>query len=234
MVTYFTEEHRKKAFETRMRNKQLREQTNNVKPEPEVKPITSQDVERKRSELEALRLDVEIEKLRRPDTSVDYYGKMLELQERHNQQLLEMQKNQFNIQLELEKMRIGTPSEEDGFGDILESLKPMLPLIAEGMKKHNNQKEGLGSKSPLHPEPSSDKNKKEKTKTMDENETLESYKQKIREGKITEEQAWIDFQEQVPPVIVKQMGYSGFKANFDKVKAEGKTLNSSETQSING
>lgn len=232
MVTHFTDEHRRKAYETRMKNKQLQEQQPLLNSKPEVKPISSQDVERKRAELEALRLDVEIEKLRRPDTSVDYYGKMLELQERHNQQLLDMQKNQFNIQLELEKMRLGTPTEEDGFDNILETLKPMLPLIAEGMKKAHIPAEGKGL-SPL-PKPSAEKPKKEVKTSMEDGETLESYKQKIRDGLITEEQAWLDFQEQVPPVIVKQMGYAGFKAQFDKVKNEGKTLNTSENNKIDG
>jgi len=175
-------------------------------------------IAKKREELEILRIDTEINRLKKPDIAENSYFKdAMAMQQQHFNQLLEMQKQHMDLKLEIEKMKlIDVDGGDDSGGlEILEVLKPMLPLIAEGMKKKNNPDLTSGKEVPLPSTPLKSvvaalpKKKKEEKLTI----------QEIREGKITEDEAWIDFQEQVPPVIVKQMGRKGFKKEYDAIKA---------------
>lgn len=92
-----------------------------------------------RERLEVRRLEIELQKLEKPDTSIDYYSKMLELQKESFKAQLEMLTQQQNLKIELEKLKI---SQEMGQqGDIFEDLiTGLLPLLPELIKKSKNNK----------------------------------------------------------------------------------------------
>jgi hypothetical protein len=97
-------------------------------PIPPATPPTPQttSIAKKREELELKKLEIEIAKLEKPDTNIDYFQKMLELQGTHFKQLLEMQKQHSGLMLEIEKLKFGEGSDEMAW---LEMLEPYLPKI---------------------------------------------------------------------------------------------------------
>jgi hypothetical protein len=154
-------------------------------------------IDDKRAELELKKLEIEIEKLSSPNTSVDYFKQMLELQANHNKSLLEMQKQQFDIKLELEKMKL--LSEGGGDDDLMGQLiQPLIPQLL------NSKLMKGGEVTPEKPK-------------MDLNE----YAKAIQEGKITEVMAYEDFKLERPD-LAKLTPYEVFKRNFDYMKANGK------------
>jgi len=131
-------------------------------------------LEAKKAELEIKRLEKELERLDKPDTSLDYYGKMLELQSAHNQTLLSMQKSNFDVQLELEKLKVSKNDVGDFGEEFLYSLIPLLPeLIKHRGDKKEVPKETEGVKS------------MPKIPTA---EQMEEIKTKIKSGELTEDQ----------------------------------------------
>jgi len=170
------------------------------------------EVEQKKAELEVRRLEKELERLDKPDTSLDYYGQMLKLQQEHNQQLLAIQENNFKTQLELAKLQYtdGAGAESDYFLEFLDSIKPYIPVIMQGIQK----KDAITSPTPQEKTPAQLNAIGGKMKTAAE---VEDYKAKIRKGEITEEQAFKDFCEELPE-MAKVITKEQFKVEYEKVK----------------
>ena len=168
-------------------------------------------IEQKKAELELKKLEIEVKRLEKPDIGESgYFEKMMTMQQQHFNQNLEMIKNQMDLKLEIEKLKLlGDSNGGDDTLAYLDMLKPLLPLIVEGIKKKKEQ--------PEIPKETEGLKGGNMIKTAEE---LEEYKKKIKSGEITEEQAYKDFLEQVPPIVAKKMGREGFKKEFDKVKNE--------------
>jgi hypothetical protein len=222
----FALEQQLKMHSTKHMNAGIRENPNlkESTPEPpkEKKDIVfktgsiNRDIEQKRAELEMLRIDNEIKRLttsEAPDTRIDYYGKMLELQEKHNTQLLQMQKGQFDLQLDLERLKLGQEPTQDDFMGTLEMLKPFLPLIAEKMlnKAPKEQKTLAKVEKPTEPIKS----------TVPTKEQLEAYRKAIIDGTITEQDAYNNFVKE-NPLLAKKFTRKEFKARFEAIKENKK------------
>ena len=182
---------------------------------PKEKSVFTKTIDEKRAELELRKIEIEIEKLNAPNTSIDYFQKMLDLQQQHFNQLLNMQQQQSNLMLEIEKLKMGGES-EDSMVYFLEMLKPILPSI---MDKINNTKSvkspevlktGTGDNTPPNISPTNEKGEKV---------NAEDYKQRIRDGKVSLEQAWIDFKKELPK-YAEAMGFEQFKIEYEKIKKQ--------------
>ena len=164
------------------------------------KPLPSdyeKTINDKRAELELKKLEIEIQRLEKPNTSIDYFDKMLSLQQSHFNQLLEMQKGQSNLMIEIEKLKLGGESDDSIFM-MLDMIKPILPqLLAK--KGITPALEGLGDK-----------------KTMNR----EEYLAKMKDGSITPEMGFEDFKLEFPD-LAKNMTFDQFKVQFEKVKQNG-------------
>jgi len=150
-------------------------------------------IEQKRAELELRKLEIEIEKLNAPNTSIDYFKEMLSLQQQHFNQLLTMQKEQGNLMLEIEKLKFGGES-DDSMLYLLDLVKPILPQI---LAKTNITK---GEEKPKM-------NKEEYVKAM-------------QDGKISPAQGWEDFKMEFPE-LAANMTFEQFIVQFNKIKTEG-------------
>jgi hypothetical protein len=166
-----------------------------VQPTKEVPPIKYSDnqklIDAKRAELELRKLEMEIEKLNAPNTSMDYFKEMLQLQQQHFTQLLTMQKEQSNLLLEIEKLKLGGET-DDGMAFMLDIIKPILPQILAKKMESKDDKKGV---------------------TMNK----EEYIKQIKEGKITLEQAWEDFKMELP-TYAEKMTLEQFKEQYEKIK----------------
>lgn len=162
----------------------------------------AKSIEEKRAELEILRLDKEIERLNKPDTNIDYYGKMLEIQAKQGEIVLQQQKQfaeqqlaqqskMFEVQLELERIKLGDGGGDGMLESFLDVLKPLLPSVLAGMNKTpanpqnapimaNNEKLKGGKTAPM--------NKKAK----------EEYLRRIQNNTISLQMAYEDFQKEAP------------------------------------
>lgn len=171
-------------------------------------------IDEKRAELELKKLDIEIENLKKPDTKVDYFEKMLSLQQTNFSQMLEMQKSQMTLQLEIEKLKIGEGGED------LSWLKDLIPYLPQILKKQETPQSppNYSAEKPLQ-SPTIKEKKKVKSKQGGEKmDKLEVYKQKIRKGEISEEQALKDFKKQ-EPLKSKLISKEEFHKIFEDIKA---------------
>lgn len=157
-----------------------------------------------REKLELRKLQIELDKLEKPDTNIDYYGKMLELQQKSFEAQLKMLQDQSNLKIEIEKLKL---AQEQGSGDFAEdifyNLMPLLPqLLAKNQKAPEELKGG-----------------EEEIKMLPDAKQYEEYKKNIKAGLITLEQAWGDFEQNLPQFkgkITKEQ----FEAEFNKIKNE--------------
>lgn len=177
-------------------------------------PVSSDDIERKRSELELKKLQIEIDRLEKPNTSMDYFQKMLELQAQHNKEFMVMQQENFKVQLELERLK------NSGDDDGMSWIKDLLPLLPELIKQKKNQqplntreavtKEGAVNSAPLQ-------NQEEAPmQTPTTKAELDEYKDAVRRGEISFEEAYEDF---LATPYGKLLSKDAFQKKFDAVKA---------------
>ena len=190
------------AIEMR-RREALKEKAPPVPPSRE-NAISSDDlILQKRRDLDLRRIEIELEKLAKPDTSVDYYSKMLELQEKSFKAQLEMLQQQSNLKIEIEKLKLAADNSGDFAEDFLYGLLPMLPELIKQQQAKEKLKGG-------------DTDVKKMISMMTAKD-LEEYKLKIRAGVITLEQAYEDFQKAYPEMkdkITKEQ----FQAEYEKIK----------------
>lgn len=153
------------------------------------------DINDKRAELELKKLEIEIAKLEQPNTSVDYFKQMLDLQQSHFNQLLAMQKDHSNLMVEMEKLKMGGES-DDSMLFMLDMIKPILPQL---LAKKGIAVPTEGEKPKLN---------------------KEQYLEKIRDGSITPEMGFEDFKMEFPD-LAKNMTFEQFKVQFENVKKNG-------------
>jgi len=185
-------------------------ENNHLPPQPESTPQkriydyskskAQKAIEEKKAELELKKLEIEIQKLQTPTTNIDYFQKMLELQDNHFQQLLQMQQKQNELQLKITELE----NRNEGDGDSW--IFDLLPAIPELLKARNAQtqpaqqvqKEVFEVKKPTEAE-------------------LYEYKMKIRAGQITFEQFLEDAKKTYPELISK-ISLERIKEEYDKIK----------------
>jgi hypothetical protein len=152
-------------------------------------------INEKRAELEIKKLEIELENLSKPNTSIDYFKQMLDLQQNHFNQLLTMQKEQQTLMLEIEKLKMGGES-DDSMLYMLDIIKPILPSL---LAKKGIDVPTQGEKPKLN---------------------KEQYLEKIRDGTITPEMGYEDFKLEFPD-LAKNMTFEQFKVQFENVKKNG-------------
>jgi len=176
---------------------------------PQEKPAYVQtSVDKMRENLEIKKLQMELEKLEKPDTSIDYYSKMLELQEKNFGSQIEMLKQQGNLQLEIEKLKLGN-GDDDNMLPYLQMLAPLLPEI---VKKSKGKPAGDGL--PPLPPGSAKEEEMEIPKTAGE---LEEYKKAVQRGEISLEEAYEDF---LSTPWANSLSKDQFELKFNAVKNE--------------
>lgn len=158
-------------------------------------------IEAKRADLEMLKIDKEIERLNKPDTNIDYYGKMLEIQAKQGEIVLQQQKHfaeqqltsqkqMFEVQLELERMKLGNEG-GDYMNSFIDILKPLLPVLLAGGGKGSPGAQSAPTMA------NSEKLKGGKPRSMNK-EAKKEYLRQIQAGKITLQLAYEDFKKEAP------------------------------------
>ena len=176
-----------------------------------LKEISSSDaISKKREELELKRLELEISKLSSPDTRVDYFEKMLELQKNSFTQQLDMQKQQLDLRLEIEKLKLMGDGESESMLPYLQMLAPLIPAI---LKKESGTKKETAVNSAV-PQTQT-KQEEEKMKVPTTAGEIEEYKQAIKRGEISFEEAYEDFLE---TPFASSMSKEQFRVKFNELK----------------
>lgn len=167
-------------------------------------------IAKKREELELKKLEIELSKLEKPDTSIDYYSKMLELQEKSFSQQMEMLKQQGDLRLEIEKLKLMGDGDSDSMLPYLQMLAPLLPEI---IKSKGAKKEGAAAKAAAPLNTQKEENM-EVPKTAGE---LEEYKAAVRRGEISLEEAYEDF---LSTPFANSLTKEQFEVKFNEIKSE--------------
>lgn len=179
-----------------------RERESTPAPPKEKTPDTDA-ISRKKEELELLRIEKEMERLKKPDVPENTYFKdMLAQQEKHFNQLLEMHKSQQALSLEIEKLKLG-----EGGGD--DWLMDLIPLATEALKARKD--------APTPERGLLDMAKKTQTPTPPTAAELEAYKLKIKAGEISEQQ-FIDDAIKSYPQIFEKLSREQVVAEYNKIK----------------
>lgn len=167
-------------------------------------------IEEKRAELEIKKLDLELSRLTKPDTSIDYYSKMLELQEKNFNKVLEMSNKQNELKLEIEKLRL---AQETGGGDFTEDLVySLLPLLPEIIKK-----KAIGTPITIENKPAEAIQGGENMKKIPTAKEKEEFEKAVKAGKISEEEAYKAVLEAYPDVATK-ITKEQFHNEYEKIK----------------
>jgi hypothetical protein len=184
-------------------------------------------IAKKREELELKKLEIELSKLEKPDTSIDYYSKMLELQQQHFQQVLQMSQEQGNLKLEIEKLKLMETSDSDDFMPLVKSLLPLLPSILANKNQIPASKPKVNNagtkKAAVESPPAAsiqEAKKEEQMKTPETAGELQEYIDAIKSGEITYEEALEDFR---ASPYANMMNEEQFKAKFEQI-IQSKTI----------
>lgn len=171
-------------------------------------PSIERTIEEKRAELELKRLDIELSKLSKPDVNEgSYFRDMLAQQEKHFNQLLEMNKTQNDLKLEIEKLKLGDSG--DWTEDLFMELLPLLPKLIE--------KKAIGTPIAQENPPAKAEQGGENMKKLPTAKEQEEFKKAVKEGKISEEEAYKAVLEAYPEVADK-ITKEQFKAEYEKIK----------------
>ena len=200
-------------------NKILKESTPKPPKEKIVNPVNINELDRKRTELEILKIEREMDRLTappEPDTKMDLWYKMLEQQQQHFNQLLEMNKQHNELKLEIERLKIGGESDDNTLM-WLEMLKPFMPVIASKMANTS----AVNSVSP----DTNTASTSNVTRDTNAETEQERYTRAIKDGTITEEMAWNDFKTAFPNDT--SMTRKEFNKRFKEIKGNtpAKSLN---------
>lgn len=178
-----------------------------VTPKEETSPVSYAEnrrlIDEKKAELEVKRLEIEIKKLEQPNTSLDYFKQMLDIQQSHAKDLMEMQNKNFETRLEIERLKLGNGDSD--YLDILKDFLPYLPQILANQQKtavapNFSSQKTSAKQVKIEDKPKVEENiTEEKKGGVDNNmDKLEAYKKMIIAGEISEEQAYEDFKKEMP------------------------------------
>jgi hypothetical protein len=180
---------------------------------PQEKPLISSSVAEMREKLEIKKLEMELSKLEKPDTSVDYYSKMLELQQQHFTQLLQMTTAQNDLKLEIEKLKLLGNGEDDSMLPYLQMLAPLIPAILK--KDSGTKKEGVVATATAPPQTQETQEEVTEMTAPTTLGELEEYKAAIRRGEISLEEAYSDF---LATPWRSSMTQEEFKIKFEELR----------------
>jgi len=190
-----------------------------AKPAPAPVVITSDTIQQMKEKLEIRRLELELKKLETPDTRIDYFEKMLELQKNAFTQQMEMQKQQLDLKLEIEKLKLMGDGESDSMLPYLQMLAPLLPAIIKNQTPQTTTKsnDSGAKKEELQSSPQTQEEKEEVNVQVPTNAgELEEYKKAVRAGEISFDEAYEDF---LTTPFAKMLTKEQFRAKFEAVKA---------------
>lgn len=171
----------------------------------------SDAIKKKREELELKKLEIELSKLEQPDTRVDYYDKMLQLQKENFEKLLEMQEKHGDLRLEIEKLKLEDVGEDSEFLQIFEMIQPYL--------KNINPQKSEWAETPIPQAPIHQvaQDNIMEQKKQEEFKQFEEYKKQVKDGTLKEPMAWKMFSLSRSE-DAKKLGREKFKEEFNKIK----------------
>lgn len=183
------------------------------------------ELEIKRLEYEEKKLEADIKKLEAPSTSIDYFNQMLLLQKENNQQILSMQQANFETQLKLAKLEAGFEG-GDSTMQYLEIFKEIVPLIAQSKmappQKINNPEEikndAIEEAENKAKETSKQISRKGGKMDFTNAKQIEEKRKDIREGRLSEADAYKEFCESVPFNFRKNIGKAEFHKIYEDIK----------------
>jgi hypothetical protein len=196
-----------------------------VSPTPLPEKIQTPDIQAMREKLEIAKINAEMKKLESPETNMDMFRTLLTMQQENFKQAIDMQREQMGLQLEIEKLKLG--KNDDYLSTFLDMLAPHIPTILQNMKNpiqaelSNTTDTGSSSlpvTSPPVSSPLSSSGGEEKK--MD----IEKYKQAVIDGKLSEAEAWADFQNAIKKGLIdgkyKIVSRKFFHEEYKKLKNE--------------
>lgn len=177
------------------------------------------EIEEKRAELEVKRLEAEIEKIKKPDTHMDYWAEVLKINQEHAKAVMEMQAKQFELRLEFEKLKFAQDNGtgEDSFATYLDMIKPYIPQIMQSLKSQAPQQTGELPRAEASPTPGARDKLKKKGENVPTEKEIEDFKEQIRNGKIGQEEAYKRFCKETPQ-YAKAITREQFNIEFDKIR----------------
>lgn len=188
-------------------------------PDPREKPVSfknpdyQKELERKRLELEGLRIDSEIKKLKAPDIPENTFFKdAMAQQQQHFEQLMKMNEKHNELKLEIEKLKLLKESEPSDNNDFLLELFKYLPQI---MAAKNKEKQQIGTEK--------QKEKKTEVKTMSKLEKKEIMRKlkAIKDGKMSKDDAYVEFCKSEPTLskmVTKEEFINRLNSEIEKLK----------------
>lgn len=169
-----------------------------------VKAVTGDALEQRRQDLEMKKIEIEMARLEKGNTAVDPYALLLKMSEDHNAAMLKMHEQNFDTRLEIERLKLMGSGGDDLASNLISTLLPLLPDML--------------SRAKIEKPVVNTEKKEEVKKDMDLNDPrLDGYKKMIREGKITETQAWKQagiFDKKARDAV----GREKFHEEFEKIK----------------
>lgn len=205
-------------------------------PKPSPPQLNSEILRQKREELEIKKLEAEINKISAPNTNMDMFKEILQLQASNYDKLLALEAQRFQDRLEIERLKITSSGDDSGLM-WLEMLKPYLPDIIASLRSQrvaddfhvssSQTFQGASQPSEVIPTRGTDVEVEKSASTSaqssetadaeDAPEELEEYKAKIRKGEISEDQAWEDFKRELPD-YAKLFTRKQFHERYEKIK----------------
>jgi len=186
-----------------------------VPPEVTPKKIKSLSVDEMREQLEIKNLQIEIEKLEKPNTNIDYFQKMLDLQQQNFNSQMQMIREQNDLKLEIEKLKINNESSDDSFMDIVKGILPILPQL---LKKQPSTIDAEPTKTKVDTEqpPKNTEVESEQMKIPTKDE-LEEYRKGIKDGSISLDEAYADYLDS-PYAKLMPTTKEKFEVEYNKIK----------------
>jgi len=195
-------------------------------PPLENKPYVQTSVDKMRESLEIKKLQIELEKLEKPDTSIDYYSKMLELQEKSFMSQMEMLRQQGDLRLEIEKLKLMGDGDSDSMLPYLQMLAPILSDIIKNQRSNSFAKSKVETSSPASPGERPKTEKEDNVEVPTTAGELEEYKEAVRRGEISLEEAYSDF---LTTPFKDTLTKEQFEIKFNDIKNEKPVLEESKT-----
>lgn len=176
--------------------------------------ISQESLDLKRMQLEDKRLDLELDKLNKGTTTSDPWDKMLQITQENNKQQLAMLEKLNDAKLDNLRLELGAGGEDDLVSTVIKSLAPSLPLLLKAKEQPTTNAPPISSVVNTQT--------KKEINQMDLSSIPQEYKDAVKSGKLTENDAWKQFKLGLKlgkvPKEYKKVTREQFHIEFEKVK----------------
>lgn len=182
--------------------------TKEMPPVNPPKKIDGEAVEKKQQELTLKKLDIELKALDTPNTGMDIWKQMLEMQDKHHKETLELLNDKFDAKLEALESSLNNSSGNET-DDLMEWLK-IIQTFKQPQQQNPVDNSALqtpqnGIIPPINTQQGGEKVDSKKIISL------------IKSGMITEAQAWAYLSAQ-EPLFQKMFSEKEFHKLFEKLK----------------